>query len=164
MGINKTLTVLDHKCEAMPEPMTGTGRKVLRILSVTVLAILVTAGCGSSAGGQRAARGLPRSLAHTWAVQASEIAAAAAARDGCRARRLAGTLRTEVISARGRVPTRLQSPLLEAVNSLADRIVCVVPPVTVTTNPQPPPKPAPKPKGHGAHDHHGHGGGKGDQG
>src|SRR5262245_62498894 len=142
--------------------MTGTRRKVLRILSVTALVILVTAGCGSSADRQRAAaRGLPRSLAHTWSAQASTIADAAAAGDGCRARRLAGTLRTEVISARGRVPARLQTPLLEAVNSLADRIVCVAPPVTVTTNPQPPPKP---PKGHGKQDHHGHGGDKGDQG
>jgi hypothetical protein len=143
--------------------MTGTGRKVLRIVSVTVLVVLGTTGCGSSAD-RPLARGLPRSLAHTWAAQASTIAEAAAAGDGCRASRLAGALRTEVISARGSVPARLQTPLLEAVNSLADRIVCVVPPVTVTTNPQPPPKPGPPKPRHGKHDHHGNGGDNGDQG
>ena len=125
------------------------------------LILLVAAGCGGSSRPNSVAHKLPRPLAQAWAAQASSIADAAAAGDGCRARQLAGSLRTEVISQRGRVPARLQGPLLEAVNSLADRIVCVVPPVTVTTTPQPP-----KPKEHHGpdhHGHHGHGGGGGDQ-
>jgi hypothetical protein len=65
------------------------------------------------------------------------------------------------MSAGGRVPERLQAPLLEAVNSLADRITCT-PPQTVTPAPPkgpptPGPKPKPKPpKPHGPHGHGGH--------
>jgi hypothetical protein len=133
--------------------------KVLRIAPVAALVVLVAAGCGSSSRPRDLTEhGLPRTLAHTWAAQASAIADAAAAGDGCGARRLAGSLRTEVISAGGVVPARLRTPLLGAVNSLANRIVCVVPPLTVTN----PPPPESKPKGHrghGHHDHHGHGGG-----
>ena len=144
------------------EAIGGIWKEVLRIAVVAALVVLVAAGCGGSSPPETSVEhGLPRPLAQAWAAQASSIAAAAAAGDGCRARQLAGSLRTQVISRRGRVPARLQGPLLEAVNSLADRIVCVVPPVTVTTTPKPP-----KPKEHhGHHGHHGHGGdqGQGDQ-
>jgi hypothetical protein len=136
--------------------MGGTWKTVLRIALAAVLVVLATAGCGgSSQSDSPAGHGLPRALASAWAVQASTIAGAAAAGDGCRARRLAGSLRTAVISAGGETPPRLRTPLLEAVNSLADRIVCVAPPVTVTTTPQPKPKPHKHPDQHG---HHGHGG------
>lgn len=143
--------------------MGGTWKTVLRIASVAAVVVLVAVGCGSSSRpGTSAARKLPRPLAGAWAAQASTIAGAAAAGDGCRARRLAGSLRTQVIEAeaQGKVPERLRVPLLESVNSLADRFVCVVPPVTVTTTPTPPAKPKPKEHpGHGHHDHHGPGGG-----
>jgi hypothetical protein len=142
--------------------MGGTRKTVLRIASVAVLVALVAAGCGSSSRPVTSAeRGIPRPLASAWAAQASTIAAAAAAGDGCRARRLAGSLRTQVIEAGGKVPARLSVPLLESINSLADRFVCLLPPVTVTTPPAPPPKPK-EHHGNGHHDHHGQG--NGDQG
>lgn len=141
------------------EAIGGYWKKMSRIAWAAALVVLVAAGCGGSTRPSSAAeRGLPRALARAWAMQASTIADAAAAGNGCGARRLAGSLRTEVIDAGGRIPARLQAPLLEAVNSLADRIVCVVPPRTVTTTPHPP-----KPK-HGRHDHHDHGHGGKDQG
>jgi hypothetical protein len=140
--------------------MAGTPRTVLRIVSAATLVVLVAAGCGSSGRPDPAARGVPRALAGQWAAQASTIAAAAAAGDSCRAHRLAGSLRTEVIAAGGRVPARLGRPLLQAVNSLADRIVCVIPPRTVTTTPAPRPK---HEKPHHEHGHHGPGDQKGKQ-
>ena len=73
---------------------------------------------------------------------------------------LASSLRTEVIDAGAKVPSRLRLPLVSGVNALADRLVCVVPPATVA--PKPPKKPPPK-DDHGPK-HHGHGGDKGDQG
>lgn len=142
--------------------MGGIWKTVLKIALGAALVVLVAAGCGSSSRHVTSAeRGIPRPLASAWAAQASTIAAAASAGDGCRARRLAGSLRTEVIEAGGRVPARLSVPLLESINSLADRFTCVVPPVTITTTPTPPPPPKPK-HGHGHHDHHGPG--PGDQG
>jgi hypothetical protein len=129
--------------------------EVLRIVAAAALVVLFAVGCGSTARPQpTAAHGLPRALARTWAAEASTIADASAAGDSCRARRLAGSLRTEVISADAKLPGRLRMPLLEAVNSLADRIVCVPPPTA-------PPKPKP-PKEHHPH-HHGHGGDEGNQ-
>lgn len=106
---------------------------------------------------------LPQALAGTWATQASTIATAAASGNGCRARRLAGSLRTEVISAGGRVPARLREPLLASVNSLANRITCT-PPQTVGPAPPPKgsPKPGPKPRKPHEHRGHGHGGHEGD--
>ena len=100
---------------------------------------------------------MPRVLAQEWANQASAIAAASAAGDSCHALQLASSLRTEVIAAEGKVSSRLRSPLLSGVNSLADRITCKET-VTVqapTTQPKPHAKPPPK---HDQHDHHGHGG------
>jgi hypothetical protein len=128
----------------------------VRTLSAFLLLLLVAAGCAGSSPTRAARRGLPPVLAHAWATQAATVAAAAATGNSCRARRLANSLRTEVISAGGRVPARLQDPLLEAVNSLADRITCV-PPV-MPSPPQGPPKPGkgPKPKPP-KHDDHGHG-------
>ena len=97
---------------------------------------------------------MPRVLAQDWANQASAIAAASAAGNSCHALELASSLRTEVIAAEGKVPTRLRSPLLSGVNSLADRITCTD---TVTVQAPPPKKPPPKHGDH-HHDHHGPGG------
>jgi hypothetical protein len=143
MGINKTLTETfpNRKCDATPKPMTGTGRKVLRILSVTALVALVAAGCGSAGPQPRADRGLPRALASAWATRASAVASAAAAGENCRASQLASSLRDEIIAEEGRVPIRLQKPLIQGANALADRITCTV---TVA----PPPKQGPKPPAH----------------
>jgi hypothetical protein len=149
--------------------MAGTDRTVVRILSVTALAALLTAGCGSSGAGRHAERGMPRALASAWATRASAIARAAAAGEDCRAAQLASSLRDEVISKESQVPARLQRPLVEGVNALADRITCTVPPQTVTVAPPPPPQPKPNPPGHeGPKPPHGHdkqhGGDQGNQG
>jgi hypothetical protein len=142
--------------------MTGRDRKVSRILSVVVLA-LVAAGCGSSAASHvQADAGLPRALAQGWAARATAVANAAAAGDSCRASQLASSLRDEIIADEARVPARLQKPLVEGANALADRITCVTPPQTVTVAPAPAKPPKPK---HEDHHHHKHGHGEeGDQG
>ena len=59
-----------------------------------------------------------------------------------------------MIANESRVPARLRSPLLAGVNALADRIVCRVPPQTVTVTPQKPPKHEGPPKPPHKHDHH----------
>ena len=97
---------------------------------------------------------MPRALAQDWANQASAIAAASAAGSGCHALQLASSLRTEVIAAEAEVPSRLRSPLLSGVNSLADRLTCTD---TVTVQAPPPKNPPPKHGDH-QHGHHGHGG------
>ena len=114
--------------------------------------MLVAAGCGGSARPRStaAARGLPPALAQQWAAQASSIADVAANGQGCRAQRLASTLRNEIIAHEGRVPARLRSPLVTGANALANRITCTPQPVTVQT------KPPPKKHGPGP-DHHDHG-------
>lgn len=137
--------------------MTGTGRKVLRILSVAGLVALVAAGCGSAGPQPRADRGLPRALASAWATRASAIASAAAAGENCRASQLASSLRDEIIADEGRVPVRLQKPLVQGANALADRITCTV---TVAPAPKPGPKPGPKPPKPPHHKHGGPGGNK----
>jgi hypothetical protein len=115
---------------------------MLRLASVTALVLLAAAGCGGSAHPEpTAARALPPALARQWAAQASSIASAAAHDQGCRAQRLASTLRDEIIAQEGRVPTRLQRPLVTGVNALADRITCTPQPVTVQAKPPRPPKP-----------------------
>jgi hypothetical protein len=132
--------------------MTGTGRNVLRILSVTALVAPVAVGCGSAGPQPRADRGLPRALASAWATRASAIAGAAAAGENCRALQLASSLRDEIIAEEGRVPVRLQKPLVQGANALADRITCTV---TVATTPNKGPKPPghkpPKPPHHKKH-------------
>jgi len=134
---------------------------VLRIACVLCAAALLV-GCGGSELPHSAGSPtLPRGLARTWATEADAIASAAAAQQSCRAQVLAGRLRDEVIRAGAKVPLRLRSPLLDGVNSLADRIVCTPPPRTVTSVQKPPPKP---PKEHHEHGHHGHGGNQGEQG
>ena len=126
-----------------------------RLVAAIALVVLVVAGCGgSSRPHPAAARGLPPALAQQWAAQASSIADAAASGQGCRAKRLASTLRDEIIAQQGRVPARLQRPLVNGVNTLADRITCVPPPVTVQAKP---PKPPPKPHEPGPGHHHEHG-------
>jgi len=140
--------------------MTGKRGMVLRTVSTLALLVLFVAGCGSSPRPSSSPRGLPRALAGVWATQASTIASAAASGNGCRARRLANSLRTEVISAGGRVPERLRNPLLETVNSLANRITCT-PPQKVAP-PQGPSKPGPKPPHEHKHRGHGQGGQEGE--
>jgi len=137
--------------------MTGTRRKVSRILPATALVVLVAAGCGSSAAPRpQADPGLPRALAQEWATRASAIAGAAAAGRNCEALQLASSLRNEIIADEGRVPDRLQKPLVQSANALAERITCTIPPETVTV--APPPKKGPTPPGHQDR-HHKHGGG-----
>lgn len=115
---------------------------------------MVVAGCGGTGrSGSPVRTSLPRVLARHWAAQADAIAVAAAAGDACQAKSLAGSLRNEVVQSTGRVPARFRSPLLDGVNSLADRIVCE--PVQTATKPAPAPKP-PKKHGH-EHGHHDHG-------
>jgi hypothetical protein len=91
-------------------------------------------------------------LAREWAAQASAVADAAGAGNGCLALRLANSLRNEVIAAESELPSRFRSPLLISVNSLANRLTCMLHPATV----QPPP-PAP----HEPHGHQGNGNGNG---
>ena len=139
---------------------------MLRIVSVTALVALLAAGCGSAGPQPRAERGLPRALASAWASRASAIATAAAAGENCRASQLASSLRDEIIAEEGRLPARLQRPLVQGANALADRITCAPPPATVAAAPKKGPKPAghkppgPKPpphhKKHGGDDGGGH--------
>jgi len=99
---------------------------------------------------------VPRALALDWERQAAAIATVASARDSCRARQLASTLRADVTASKAEVPRRLRTPLLAGVNALANRITCAPP------APPAPPKPPHKPHGpHGHHGHHGHGDGNG---
>jgi hypothetical protein len=132
------------------------------------LVAVVAAGCGGAARPQSsAAHGIPQSLARAWEGQASAIATAAATGEGCRAMRLAASLREEVTAARHKLPLRLRSPLLTGVNSLADRIsTCIrVRVVTVQTPAPPGPKPKPPhgPPGHDKHHHEKHRGDGNDQ-
>ena len=131
----------------------------MRIVSVLALLAVVAAGCGGAAQPQKAAvRGVPGTLARDWEAQATAIARAASAGNGCLALQLAASLRDDVVESERRLPSRLQSPLLVGVNTLADRITC-----TPTPPPQGPP-PDGKPK-HERHGHHDHGdGNRGDQG
>jgi hypothetical protein len=134
---------------------------MLRIVLGVSLLTLLGAGCGgSSRPDQVGARGVPRVLASAWAARASAVADAAASGNDCRAQQLASSLRDEIIADEARLPPRLYSPLLSSVNALADRIVCEVPPETVTV---PAPKGPPKPKPPDKHHHH-HGDQHGDQG
>jgi hypothetical protein len=160
IGINKILTVRGGLWKATEDRMAGNRGRVLRTVSALALLAVVAAGCGSSQRSSSSVRGLPRALAGAWATQASTIAAAAAGGNSCRARRLANSLRTEIISAGGKVPERLRNPLLESVNSLANRITCTPPAQEVTpAPPKGPPQPGKKPKppkrddrGHGGHE------------
>ena len=130
-------------------------------LFAAIALVVVAAGCGGSGRPQpAAARGLPPALAHQWAAQASSIATAAANGQGCRAQALASTLRDEIVAQQGRVPARLQRPLVTGVNSLADRITCT--PQPVQAKPPTAPNPPPKPHGPGPGHHHGHGDDHGD--
>jgi hypothetical protein len=127
----------------------------MRLASLTALVVLAVAGCGGSARPEpTASRGLPPALAQQWAAQASTIANTAAHGQGCRAQQLASTLRDEIIAQKGRVPARLQRPLVTGVNALADRITCTPQPVAVQSKTPKPAKPPPKPHGPGpGHDH-----------
>jgi hypothetical protein len=137
---------------------------VLRILLAVLLLALFAAGCGGSSRSARTgAREVPRALASEWEARASAVADAAAAGDDCHALQLAASLRDDVIAKESQVPARLKSPLLAGVNALADRIVCQVPPQTVTVPPTKPPKHESPPKPPHKHDHH-HGPGGDNQG
>jgi hypothetical protein len=134
--------------------MAGKSRNVLRIFPAAVVVALLVAGCGGSSNPDRpATRGVPHALASEWADQASAVADAAAAGRDCQAAQLATALRTDVIDKESQVPARLQPALLAGVNALADRIVCQVPPQTVTVPPAKPPKPPDKQDHHGHHEH-----------
>ena len=166
IGINKSLTARERHWEARLSPRTGKCRNVLRFLVAVPLLVLLVAGCGGSSRPARTgAREIPRELASEWEARASAVAHAAAAGDDCHALQLAASLRDDVIAKESQVPARLQSPLLAGVNALADRIVCQVPPQTVTVPPQKPPKHEGPPKPHHKHDHRlGPGGKQGDGG
>ena len=142
--------------------MTGKRGMVLRTVSTFALLAIVVAGCGSSSRPSSSERALPRALAGVWATQASTVATAAANGNGCRARHLANSLRTEVMSARGRVPQRLRTPLLETVKSLANRITCT-PPVQPKV-PSGPGEQAKPPKHHDHGNGNDNGNGNGNQG
>ncbi|MFL5943552.1 MAG: hypothetical protein ACJ75L_09850 [Gaiellaceae bacterium] len=133
--------------------MAGRSGKVLRILSVAALVVLVATGCGGAGRQPQADRGLPRALADAWAQRASAVATAAAAGRSCRASQLASSLRDQIIAQEGRVPARLQKPLVQSANALADRITCTVPPQTVTLGG---PRKGPERPGHKRHEppHH----------
>jgi hypothetical protein len=139
--------------------MAGTRGKVSRIPIAAALVVFVVAGCGGGAGPQKSAlHGVPNALAQDWAGQASEIAAAAAARNDCHAQALANSLRAQVMQKRHLLPPRLRSPLVTGLDSLVARTTCTqtapAPPSTRPAKPHGPPKPT---KPHGHHDHHGHG-------
>jgi hypothetical protein len=121
--------------------------------------VVVAAGCGGARAQQAAIHQIPRALAQDWEGQASEIAAAAAARNPCRALQLARSLSSDVAASQTKVPARLRAPLLDGVNSLAGRITC-----TVTETPPKPPKPPDERHGHHGHHGHGHGDGNGNGG
>ncbi|HZC31347.1 MAG TPA: hypothetical protein VE261_07480 [Gaiellaceae bacterium] len=114
--------------------------------------VAIIAGCGGAKHPAHGPARLPSALAHTWASQATQIANALAANDGCGAQRLAATLETEYVRAvNGRtLPQRFRETLGSALNDLKSRITCT-PPAT-TTAPEPKHGPPPPP-----HDHHGHG-------
>jgi hypothetical protein len=132
---------------------------VSRVVAAGALVVLVAAGCASASRPQNVAvHGVPPALAQEWEGKASAIAAAAAARNDCRAHALAVSLRRQVIDQEHNLPLRLRSPLVTGVDSLVARTTCTqtapAPPSTVPSKPQGPPKPH---KPHGHHGHHGHG-------
>jgi hypothetical protein len=145
--------------------MTGTCRRVLRLLSTGLLLAVVVAGCGGGSGTQRSAdHGVPRALAQRWESRASAIANAASAGDDCTALRRASSLRDDVVATQHSVPVRLRSPLLIGVNALAARLKCTPPPATKPpTQPKPPKPPHDKHERHGHHGHPKHGGDGNDQ-
>lgn len=125
--------------------------------------VLLLAACGGGSTGVHRPRTpkLPHALAQQWAGEASDIAVAAQAGDGCHAQQLAQTLEEQVAQQSARVPGRLRTPLLASVTALAGRIRCVQ--VEKPKGPpHGPPKKKKKPGGHGPP--HGPGGGPGDQG
>jgi hypothetical protein len=130
---------------------------------VLLLVAILLAGCGGSTPRPAAAPKpphIPRPLAHMWSAQATAVAQALAAGDGCGAQQRANQLRDEVVQAvnRRQVPARFQETLAAAVNDLPARITCNPAPPA----PQPhPPHPDHGP-GHGPGHGHGHGQG-GDQ-
>jgi hypothetical protein len=127
-------------------PDDGYMARMLRILSAAALLVVVAAGCGDAAPPQRVGfHGVPRSLAQDWEGRATAIATAASNGNGCRALRLANSLRTDVIAKQYRLPLRLRAPLLTGVSSLAGRITCT-PVATTPEKPKPPQEPKPKPK------------------
>jgi hypothetical protein len=129
---------------------------VLRNGLAASLALLLAAGCGGASPRAAARPGLPPALAHRWAGEAEQVAAALQANDSCGAQQAARSLVGEVDAADNRIPARLRVTVMTAAATLADRIACVE---------KPPPKPKPKgpkkpkPPGHGhGHGHEGDGG------
>jgi hypothetical protein len=132
----------------------------MRRLALLAALTAAAAGCGGSTTTRTStAQKLPRALARTWAARADAVAAAATGGDACRAQRLAGALRDDVIAEEERVPAPFRHTLLATVARLADEIRCTPPVETVTTPAQPAPGPGRK-RGHEGKKH-GKGHGKG---
>jgi len=125
---------------------------------VLLFFVLLAAGCGGSAGVRRSAPPkLPHALAVQWAREASAVAAAAQANDGCRAQQLARSLAEQVAQRSASVPSRLRTPLLSSVTTLEAGIACVH--VVQPKQPAGPPAKGPKgkPPKHGGGPPHGPG-------
>ena len=96
-----------------------------------VLLLFVLVGCGAHA--HRTVRPplpkLPPTIAQQLAQESDRIAQHLDQGDGCGARGTAIDLQQRTIAAinAGKVPTRFQEPLLDAVNRLATGIQCVPP-------------------------------------
>jgi hypothetical protein len=130
---------------------------VLRNGLAASLALLLAAGCGGASPRAAARPGLPPALAHRWAGEAEQVAAALQANDGCAAQQAARSLVSEVDDAGNRIPARFRVTVMTAAATLADRIVCVQKPQK-PQKPHGPPK-RPKPPGHDhGHGHEGDGG------
>lgn len=131
----------------------------MRRAGLLCLLVVAAAGCGGGARHPSGARRIPARLARAWAQRADAIAAAADAGDSCGAARLADSLQQEVIDRESSVPLRYRTILLQAVNRLANAIVCTPTTVTTVVTTKPPhPQHPPHGHGHGPPGHHGHGG------
>jgi hypothetical protein len=126
--------------------------------SLFIVPLLAAAACGggssTSSGGRPHTPAIPAAVAASLATRADAVAADLTAGRGCAARDEAARLRVAVDTAdqAGRIPSRLQAQLTDAVASLSARIVCTPP--APTPAPKPHPKPAPKPPHHDDHHHH----------
>ncbi|MHB8468493.1 MAG: hypothetical protein ACYDCH_01880 [Gaiellaceae bacterium] len=123
----------------------------MRRTALPIAAVALLAGCGGRAAVPTPAAKpphLPTALAQRWASEASSVASALAAGDGCTAQRAATALRSEIVAAVNahQVPLRYQATLVGTANELPARIACN--PANVLPL-----------KHHGHHGKHGDGGG-----
>lgn len=120
----------------------------MRRAAVLAAIAAALAGCGSRAAQRQPVQPkLPRAIAHAWAQQATAIAAALAANNGCDAQTRVAALQRELVGAvnEHRIPRRLLEPLSSGVNDLAAQITCTPPQVV----PTPQGRDKGKSKGHG---------------